>query len=400
MSSWDRWWRAGQFALALLGAIPAQGRATAYESTHRSFCIRTVLSGLVYPVSIVFFSDNEALVAERAGRLHLLDTLTGRSSRVHGAPRSSGLLKLAMHPDFEANRWVYVSYARRNEGTVVFSVARATFNGSSLVNVTDVFTTRPSSNGVVLYGGALLFLPDRTFLLSVGSHENVGDAQDLGTHLGTVVRLRDDGTVPEDNPFVGDRKRLSEIFTYGHRNIQGLALDGRTGSVWAVEHGPKGGDELNILSAGGNYGWPLVSSGSRYDGTPIAKITTSFNVESPVFSWGATFAPAGVMVYRGKQFPHWTGDLFIASLAQRRLSRMRISDGSIVEEEALLAELGERIRDLALDSVGNIYVSTDSNQGRVIRLSACQASNHVRQSRGLAKREPLKAASRGRPGAP
>jgi glucose/arabinose dehydrogenase len=371
-----RRWARVSCRLAFVAAFPvfvqslgvAKGSEDKPQLRELQSCATTLLTDLVYPTSLIFLPDGRALVAERAGRLFSVNVGSGDKSRIDGIPVSSGLLKVSAHPKFKTNRLVYLSYALRKDGAVVFEVARAYLDGSSLVNMTTLFTTRPSER-MALHGGALLFLPDQTLLVSIGSII-AADDQVLESHYGTVVRLRDDGTLPEDNPFIDIPGHLPEVFSYGHRNIQGLALD-LSGAVWATEHGPRGGDELNQLFMGGNYGWPLASAGTSYDGNAFAHHRHLENVTEPVVTWNETIAPSGVVVYRGTRFPEWEGDILIASLAQRRLNRVRIKAGTLEEEEILLASLGERIRDVALDGVGNIYVLTDNIRGRMIRVSPC-----------------------------
>jgi aldose sugar dehydrogenase len=361
--------RALVLALALL--LPEQGRAVAYESKHVRFCAETALSGLTYPVALLFLSDDEALVAERPGRLSRWNVRTGQTTSIDGVPTTSGLLKVVADPDFRANRWIYISYARRSRGEVAFGLARARLGANSLGQLGTVFTTYPPAHGRVLHAGALLFLPDRSLLVSVGSDLPTGGAPVLTSHLGAVVRLMPDGRVPADNPFLTDPHRLPEIFTYGHRNIQGLAIDPETGLIWATEHGPEGGDELNVLSAGNNYGWPLVTGKSVSPHTNAEGAAT--HTTNPAFVWQETIAPTGVLVYRQKQFPEWRGDFFIGSLAQRRLDRLRWENRTVTEHESLLADLSERIRDVVSDPAGNIYALTDAAHGRIIRLTPCQA---------------------------
>jgi aldose sugar dehydrogenase len=371
-----RRWARVPHRLAFIATLPvfmqslgvAKGSEDLQQLRERQLCAMTLLTDLVYPTSLIFLPDGRALVTERAGRLYSVNVGSGDKSRIDGIPVSSGLLKVTAHPKFKTNRLVYLSYALRKDGAVAFEVARAFLEGTSLVNMTTLFTTRPSER-MALHGGALLFLPDQTLLVSIGSII-AADDQDLETHYGTVVRLRDDGTLPADNPFLDTSGHLPEVFSYGHRNIQGLALD-LSGAVWATEHGPRGGDELNELFMGRNYGWPLASEGTGYDGKAFAHHRELANVTEPVVTWNETIAPSGVVVYRGTRFPKWKGDILIASLAQRRLIRIRIKAGKLEEEESLLASLGERIRDVALDGVGNIYVLTDNIQGRMVRVSPC-----------------------------
>lgn len=375
MSERRRWVRVS-YRLAFIAAFPvsvqsvgvAKGPEATQQSREHQLCHTTLLTDLVYPTSLIVLPDGRALIAERAGRLYSVNVGSGDKYRIDGIPVSSGLLKVSPHPKFKNNRLVYLSYALRKDGAVAFDVARASLDGSSLVNMTTLFTTRPSER-MAHHGGALLFLPDQTLLVSIGSII-AADDQDLESHYGTVVRLRDDGTLPKDNPFMKIPTHLPEVFSYGHRNIQGLALD-LSGSVWATEHGPRGGDELNKLSTGGNYGWPLASEGISYDGKAFRHHRDLVNVTEPVVAWDETIAPSGVVVYRGTRFPEWKGDILIASLARRRLIRVRVKAGELEEQESLLASLGERIRDVALDGLGNIYVLTDSIRGQMIRLSPC-----------------------------
>jgi glucose/arabinose dehydrogenase len=326
---------------------------------------------------VALLPDGSFLVTLRPGQLIRIDT-NGSQREVYGVPEThyagqGGFFDIVLHPEFGANQLVYLSYAHgtsRGNGTAVL---RARFDGSALVDTEQILLTEPLKDTPQHYGGRLLFLPDGTLLLSTGDGFDYREAaQDIHSDLGKVLRINDDGSTPPDNPFVAER--ANRVWTYGHRNIQGLALDGESGRVWMHEHGPRGGDELNLLEPGTNYGWPAITYGVDYSGAHVSPFTEAEGMAQPLKVWGPTsIAPSGLAWYGGELFPEWHGDLFLGALVSREVRRLAIDEGQVTEEEALFSELGERIRDVRDLGDGFLYLLTDSAEGRLIRVRPATA---------------------------
>jgi glucose/arabinose dehydrogenase len=354
-------------AVALARANPVQGAAA----------IELFVDGLRHPWCLAFTPDGDILVTEkhhglrviRGGRL-LPEPVVGTPPGVF-AKADSGLLDIAVDPEFADNRLLYLSFVEGDESANRTAVWRARYENGRLVDGRVVFRVAPDKAGPGHPGGRLLFLPDRTLLLTVGDgFEYKTAAQDLGSHLGKILRLTRDGKPAADNPFVARAAARPEIWTYGHRNVQGLARDAETGALWAHEHGPRGGDEINRLRAGANYGWPAVTHGIDYDGTVISERAFAPDMERASFFWAPSIAPSGLAVYRGESFPDWKGQLLVGGLASRSLSRLgwREKPSFFVEEERLFGALGQRIRDVRIGPDGLIYLLTDEDDAAVWRL--------------------------------
>jgi glucose/arabinose dehydrogenase len=337
------------------------------------FRVETVVEGLEHPWSLAFLPDGRMLVTERPGRLRLVEDGRLHPDPIAGVPpvfahSQGGLMEVLVDPAFEASGRIFLSFAHGDMAANATRVVRARLVGHTLVEVQTIFTAQPLKRGPVHYGGRMAFLSDGTLAIGLGDgFDHREAAQDLASHLGKIVRIGPDGSVPEDNPFVGRDGALPEIWSYGHRNVQGLAAVGSR--LFAHEHGPRGGDELNLIMAGGNYGWPLATDGIDYSGAMITPWTRYPGTVAPLLEWTPSIAPAGLMVYGGALFPEWQGDFFVAALAARRLLRVRLDrELRVVEQETLLDELGERLRDVREGPDGAIYVTTDSRAGRILRL--------------------------------
>ena len=362
-------------------AEPAETAAGPQEMSPSpaGYRLETVAEGLAFPWRLAFLPNGDALVTERGGALRILRGGVLDPAPIAGVPPvfvagQGGLFDVLLHPQFAADRWLYLSYAHGGPAGNATRLARARFDGERLTDLEVLFTVAPLKRPPLHYGGRMLFLPDGTLLLTTGDgfvHREA--AQRLDNLLGKVVRLNADGTVPADNPFVGDANAQGAIWTYGHRNPQGLALaagpSGEAPRVYLHEHGPRGGDELNLLVAGRNYGWPVATFGIDYNGASISPFTEYPGMEGPLVDWTPSIAPAGLAFYDGDAFPAWRGDLFVASLVFRNGKRIDLEAGGVRDQEVVFSEVGERLRDVIAGPDGLLYLLTDSAQGRVIRVA-------------------------------
>jgi glucose/arabinose dehydrogenase len=332
--------------------------------------------GLRRPWCIAFVPGGDLLITEKYFGVRMLRDGVLQANVLAGGPpgvfakEDSGVLDVAPDPDFATNRMVYVSFAEGAAKANRTAVWKAHYDGARLSEGRVIFRAAPDKADSSHPGGRILFLPDKTFLLTVGDgFAYKAAAQDLSSHLGKILRLTRDGAAPPDNPFVGRAGALPEIWSYGHRNPQGLALDPETGVIWQHEHGPRGGDEINVLRAGANYGWPIVTHGIDYDGKIISDRAFAPGVEPSAFFWAPSIAPSGLAIYRGP-FADWRGKLFVGALAAKTLVRLRKGKetGLLVEEERMFASLKKRIRDVRQGPDGMLYVLTDEQDGELLRL--------------------------------
>jgi glucose/arabinose dehydrogenase len=356
-----------------MAAAPVASAQT-FTSEQHEFRVTTVTSGLVHPWGLTFLPNGDMLVTERVGRLRI-----GRDAELHPTPvpgvpevalgGQGGLLDVALHPKFAENRLIYLSYAGTGEGGSGTEVARARLAGDALVDLERILEVRPKSLGGRHFGSRLLFGRDGYLYVTAGERAIKDRAQDLGDLAGSILRITDDGGIPPDNPFVGRPSARPEIYAYGNRNSQGLAIHPETGQIWAAEHGPRGGDELNLLVAGANYGWPVITHGRSYSGAQIGEGTAKAGMAQPVRHWGVpSISPSGMAFYTGGDFPSWRGNLFLGALSGRALVRLVLDGEKIVHEERLLEDLGERIRDVRQGPDGRLYLLTDSPKGALLRL--------------------------------
>lgn len=364
-------------AFALSFDASSSDHAVAQEverSQAHAFRIVTLARGLENPWGMAFLPDGRFLVTERPGRLRIVSAEGKLSRPLAGVPKvaavgQGGLLDVTLDPDFASNNLVYLSYAEPGEGGQGTAAARGRLEGNALKGVEVIFRQKPKLQGGVHFGSRLVFAPDGTLHVSMGDRGQQKRAQDRSNHQGTVVRINPDGTVPKDNPFVNVEGALPEIFTWGNRNVQGMALNPWTKEIWAQEHGPRGGDEVNILKAGANYGWPRVTFGRAYSGGVISDKTEMEGIAPPVLHWTPSIAPSGLAFYDGDRFPRWKGDAFVGALKDRHLRRIDLDgDMTVVEQEIMLEGLGERIRDVRAGPDGFLYILTDENDGKLIRL--------------------------------
>ena len=343
------------------------------QSEKVRFHVVTVAAGLDHPWALAFLPDGRILVTERPGRLRLVARDGALSAPLAGVPQvaaqgQGGLLDVILDRDFGTNQTIYLCYAEPGTGGAGSAIARARLGAAGLDDLQVIFRQLPKVSGGLHFGCRLAIGHDGLLYATLGERYNRDRAQDLGTHLGKVIRIRTDGAVPPDNPFVNRAGALPEIWSYGHRNPQGAAQHPATGKLWIHEHGARGGDEINIPEAGKNYGWPVITHGIDYSGASIGIGKEAPGMEQPRYFWVPSIAPSGMAFYGGDAFPQWKGNLFVGALAGQRLLRLEL-DGSVVKhEERLLAEVRERIRDVRAGPDGLLYVLTDSSDGRILRL--------------------------------
>ena len=351
-------------------ACESQGVA---DPTAERFRIVTLAEGLEHPWGMAFLPDGRILITERPGRLRLYADGRLDPRPISGLPPiaqhgQGGLLDVALHPDFEANRLVYLSFAQRDADGVGTSVGRARLDDHRLVAPQKLFDLLPRSGTGRHFGSRLVFDGEGHLFITLGDRGERDRAQDLGDHAGSVIRITPDGHVPRDNPFVDRPGARPEIFSYGHRNIQGAALHPRTGELWTHEHGPQGGDEINIVRPGRNYGWPVITYGKEYvTGFEIGD-THREGMEQPLHYWVPSIAPSGMAFYTGDKFPDWQDDLFVGSLKFELLVRLELDGGKVVEETRLLEDRLGRIRDVETGPDGYLYLLTDEPDGKLVRL--------------------------------
>lgn len=337
--------------------------------------VETVAKGLEHPWALAFLPDGKILVTERPGRLRIVETDGQISKPLEGVPRvfargQGGLLDVALDPRFAENRLVYLSYAEPGEGnTAGTAVTRGRLGEEKLEDVQVIYRQQPKVEGGSHFGSRLVFARDGTLFVTQGDRFAYREqAQDLSSGLGKIVRVNPDGSVPKNNPFVARSGAPPEIWSYGHRNVQAAALHPETGQLWTVEHGARGGDELNHPEAGKNYGWPVITYGVDYSGAKIGEGTVKPGMEQPVYYWDPVIAPSGMAFYTANVFPDWKGSILIGSLTPGLLVKLTLKDGRVAREERYLGDLGERIRDVRQGPEGFIYLVTDSRDGRVLRV--------------------------------
>ena len=339
-----------------------------------AYAVETVADELNYPWSVAFLPEGGYLVAMRTGELRRVSLSGGAGPPLTGLPESyvlgqGGYFDIALDPNFTDNRFVYLAFAYGTPDLNGTRVVKGKLGRSSVENIQTIFDVMPKKDTPLHYGGKLQFLQDGTLLLTTGDgFEYREAAQDPFNLLGKIIRIHSDGTIPSDNPFASGQNGHPAVWSYGHRNPQGLAQDSETGEVFMHEHGAKGGDELNRVKPGLNYGWPAVTKGVNYSGAYVSPLRSAPGIEEPIHFWVPSIAPSGLTVYRGDAFPQWDGELLVGALVDKEVRKLTLKDGKIVEEVALFAELGERIRDVRTGPSGLLYLLTDSNKGKLIRV--------------------------------
>jgi glucose/arabinose dehydrogenase len=360
--------------LATVAAAASAQRV--YYAAHHDYQVVTVAEGLLRPYSMAWLPGGDMLVTEMPGRLRIIRDGQLLPEAVPGVPEvfytgQGGLFEVIPHPNFSENRWIYLSYAKEEGDTSVTAVVRGRLENDRLSNVVEIFS--PQAAGFGHYGGKIVFDDEGYLFLTLGERQAParGDltahpAQDLSNHHGVIVRLNDDGSVPDDNPFVGQAGALPEIWSYGHRSPQGLVIHPETGDLWESEHGPQGGDELNLIEPGNNYGWPVIGRGTNYGsiGSPIHGAIGQQGMEQPIHFWVPSIAASGLMVYTGDKFPLWHGSIISGALAGEQLARLHMSDDyrEVIVEETLAYGMG-RIRDVRQGPDGYIYLAISDGNG-------------------------------------
>ena len=335
--------------------------------------VETAAEGLEHPWALAFLPDGEALVTERPGRLLRIDPQTGERSVVTGTPRvdargQGGLLDIELHPAFADNRLVYLTWAGQCDGGNATHLGRGRLDGERLAEFETLFVAEPCVRSTKHFGSRIVFDDDGYLFMTTGDRGERDRAQDLGDHNGSVLRLNDDGSIPPDNPFTDRAGAQPAIYSFGHRNPQGAAIHPETGALWIHEHGPRGGDEINLPEPGANFGWPETTYGREYWGPAIGPDTLPGTIP-PIHHWTPSIAPSGMAFYTSAAFPDWQGDLFVGALAQVHLAHLDLKGDRVVGEERLLTDRGRRIRAIEQGPDGGIYLLTDHVNGELLRLA-------------------------------
>ena len=341
------------------------------EFQSQKFTVEVITKDLDNPRGIAFLPDGRILITEREGFIRIVKDGKLSDERISGVPKvyaqgQGGLLDIQLHPEYEKNGWIYLTYSKPGPGGGGTTLARAKLNGNAFTDFQDLFSAQPFKSSGAHFGSRIAFDGKGYVFFSSGERGTMENAQNLQNHLGKIIRLHEDGRVPTDNPFVNTPGAKPEIWSYGHRNPQGLIFDKENNLLIDHEHGPRGGDEINIIQKGKNYGWPVITYGINYDGSSITKITSKEGMEQPVWYYVPSIAPCGMVKVTSNRYPGWKGNLLIGALALQHISRVEISDGKYVTHERLLQDYA-RFRAIVQSPDGYIYAATES-PGRLIKL--------------------------------
>lgn len=362
-------------ALCIATATAAAAESRVIQSERHAFRVVTLVKGLAHPWSLAFLPDGRMLVTERPGRLRIVANdfrLDPRS--VEGVPQvaavgQGGLFDVVLHPKYAENGWIYFAYSGPGDGGWSTELMRAKLDGHRLTQQQVLFRLEPKSRTGQHFGGRIVFDRQGYLYLTLGDRGEMARAQRLDDHAGSVIRLHDDGRVPTDNPFVKRAGAKPEKFTLGNRNMQGAALHPQTGELWTHEHGPQGGDEVNVMRAGRNYGWPVITYGVNYGiGTRIGEGTHKPGMEQPLYYWVPSIAPSGMAFYEGDKFPAWRGNLLVGALRDQMLVRLELDGEKVTKEERLIKNAVGRIRDVRVGPDGYVYLLSDEANGVLARL--------------------------------
>ena len=348
-----------------------------YANHHeKEYKFETLAEGLSFPWGVAFLSNDEILVTEKTGKLRVIKNGNLLEESISGVPDSlfkgqGGLEGIVLHPDFENNKYLYLAFSETDPGNSKLNtlrVIRGKLEGLSLTNIETIFKASPSRRTANHYGAKMVFLNDGTLLITSGDGFSYREmAQELDNHFGKVIRVNDDGSIPEDNPFVSTPGAKPEIWSYGHRNLQGIVINSDGSVVYEHEHGPRGGDELNIIEKGKNYGWPAITYGIDYSGALISPFKEKEGMEQPIKYWVPSIAPSGMTFYDGDLFPEWKGSLFISALMPGDVRRISLNGTEVIDEEILFNSLG-RIRNVVSAPDGSLVLAIDSRKGKIIRV--------------------------------
>jgi glucose/arabinose dehydrogenase len=341
------------------------------ESENQKFSIDTIATGLTNPWGIAFLPDGRILITELSGEIRIIKDGKLLDEKISNVPAvvakgQGGLLDIKLHPDYASNGWIYLTYSKPGEEGAATTVARAKLEANSLTGTEELFTAQPFAKTEHHFGSRVVFDDQGHIFLSCGERGTKENAQNLGNHLGKIIRLNENGTIPSDNPFVNTAGAKPEIWSYGHRNPQGLFYDKATSTLWEVEHGPKGGDELNNVSKGKNYGWPVITYGINYDDTPITDITSKEGMEQPVWYWKPSIATCGMTMVTGDKYPGWKNNILVGALALTHIARVELNNGTFVKYEKLIDKVG-RVRAIEQSPDGYLYVAVEG-PGMILKL--------------------------------
>lgn len=358
-------------------SVPVSAVEAAAESSNQldaGYKIETIAEGLNYPWSIAFLPNGDYLVALRIGEVRRISAQGDVGEPLTGLPDTyvasqGGYFDIMLDPDFTTNQTIYLSFAHGTASENGTRIVKGTLNDIAVENVQTLFTVSPLKDTPVHYGGKMIFLQDGTIMMTTGDgFEYREAAQDKFSLLGKIIRINKDGSVPDDNPYADGKQGDPRVWSYGHRSPQGLVLDDTTGIVYMHEHGPQGGDELNAVLPALNYGWPAVTKGINYSGAYVSPLKTAPGIEEPLTYWVPSIAPSGLAIYDGTAFPQWQGDLFVGALVDQEVRHLKIDSGRVTSETPVFPEIAARIRDIRVGPDGFLYILTDSDSGKVLRV--------------------------------
>jgi glucose/arabinose dehydrogenase len=356
-----------------LSGLIASNQASAQGMA--GYNLETVVDGLDSPWGLAILPDGDMLITELTGDLRHIRNGKLVAQAVAGVPQSlyggqGGLMDIVIHPNYDENRYVYLSLSVGTDDANALRVIRGRFTGTALEDISTIFESAPSKNTLVHYGARMAFLPDNTLLINVGDGFDLREqAQNLSNHFGSLVRVTDDGKVPQDNPFIGVAGAQPEIYSYGHRNQQSIAVERGSGKIYQTEHGPRGGDELNLIEAGKNYGWPVATFGIDYSGARISPYTSYEGTKQPLVDWTPSIGPSGMTIYDGAQFPDWQGDIFVSSLIYSKIIHIDMVNGAPQQQSDMFSEIGDRLRDIRTSADGALYILSEGDNGKLWRVS-------------------------------
>ncbi|MGB0314941.1 MAG: PQQ-dependent sugar dehydrogenase [Parvibaculales bacterium] len=356
-----------------LSGLIASNQASAQGMA--GYNLETVVDGLDSPWGLAILPDGDMLITELTGDLRHIRNGKLVAQAVAGVPQSlyggqGGLMDIVIHPNYDENRYVYLSLSVGTDDANALRVIRGRFTGTALEDISTIFESAPSKNTLVHYGARMAFLPDNTLLINVGDGFDLREqAQNLSNHFGSLVRVTDDGKVPQDNPFIGVAGAQPEIYSYGHRNQQSIAVERGSGKIYQTEHGPRGGDELNLIEAGKNYGWPVATFGIDYSGARISPYTSYEGTKQPLVDWTPSIGPSGMTIYDGAQFPDWQGDIFVSSLIYSKIIHIDMVNGAPQQQSDMFSEIGDRLRDIRTGADGALYILSEGDNGKLWRVS-------------------------------